>query len=194
MVSMNRRFDPGLRAALDWIGTAPVRHIGAVMAREARTEPEFVGHTGLHVVDLVRSIGGEIAVCETRWHNHGGNGFQARLGFAGGATGLIDLMPTAGANAEFLEIHGDDFRVEIRSADFDRGGWRAWRQGRLEQDETLPRSTPAFRANGTLAETEAFIRALQRGGPFSPTPADVLPAMEICHQMEESRPGKSIPS
>lgn len=194
MVSMNRRFEPGLRAALDWIGTAPIRRIEALMARVARTEPGFVEHTGLHVIDLVRSLGGKVATCEARWLSGGGSWYQARLGFASGATGLIDLMPTAGVKAEFLKLHGDDFRVEIRAADYDRGGWRAWRHGRLEQDETPPAATPPFRANGTLAETEAFVRALQNDGPFWPSPADVLPAMEICRQLQEARPAESLSS
>ncbi|HWA85130.1 MAG TPA: Gfo/Idh/MocA family oxidoreductase [Opitutus sp.] len=193
MVSMNRRFDPLLRAALDWIGPRPIRQVKATMARQARTEPKFVEHTGLHVVDAVRAIGGEVASCRpSRQNGHGGEWFQAELAFAGGVTALVDLMPRAGANSEFLKILGDDFRVEIRSAEFDRGGWRAWLGGRLEKDETLPRSTPMFFANGTFAETEAFIRALRTGRGFSPTPADVLPAMEICHQMEAARSAKLI--
>lgn len=188
MVSMNRRFDPLLRAALTWIDTRPINEVKATMARLARTEPEFVAHTGLHIVDVVRAIGGTVTSCQARREpTRNGNWFQATLGFSTGATGLIDLMPTAGITSESVRIAGPDYRVEIRSAEFDRGGWRAWQNRRLVVDETLPPTTPRFIANGTFAETEAFITALTTGQNFSPTPADVLPSMELCQLIEEAR-------
>ena len=187
MVSMNRRFDPLLRAALDWIGTRPIRRIQTTMTRQARTEPKFVEHTGLHVVDLVRAVGGEVRSSDVRRVNAGvADFFQARLAFASGATGLIDLMPTGGVNAEFLRLSGGGFEVEIRSAEFDRGGWCAWLDGCPERDESLARTTPMFVANGTLAETEAFLDAVISGRNFFPSPADVLPSMELCHLMEDA--------
>jgi predicted dehydrogenase len=154
------------------------------MARVARTEPQFIEHTGLHVVDVVRSIGGEVLSCEVRRPDRGsGKWFQASIAFASGATGVVDLMPTAGITSESLKISGEDFRVEIRSAEFDRGGWRAWDGKRLQIDEALPRSVPMFVANGTVAETGSFIDALSTGTEVHPTPSEVLPAMEICHQL-----------
>lgn len=181
MVSMNRRFDPLLRAALNWIGARPIREVKAVMTRVGRTEPQFVEHTGLHVVDAVCSIGGEVVGCKTRRLGPSGDWFQASLTFASGATALIDLRPKAEVVGESLSMIGDNFRVEVRSAEFDRGSWQAWSDGKLLQDVSLPRSTPHYIANGTLAETEAFIEALLARQKFHPTPADVLPAMEICH-------------
>lgn len=187
MVSMNRRFDPLLRAALAWIGPRAIQEVRATMARKGRTEPEFVEHTGLHVVDIVRVIGGDVISCAPRRQNAGsGDWFQVGLTFASGATGVIDLMPTAGRRAELLEISGDGFKVEIQNAEFGRGGWRAWSGDRLERDETLPSSTPMFIANGTFAETEAFLDGVVAGERLYPTPADVLPSMELCRAIEEA--------
>ncbi|HVU16516.1 MAG TPA: Gfo/Idh/MocA family oxidoreductase [Candidatus Didemnitutus sp.] len=185
MVSMNRRFDPFLRDALKWIAARPIRRIKAVMSRVQRTEPEFVEHTGLHVVDVVCSIGGAVTSCTTGRHAPG-DGYQAQLAFANGATASIALHPRAQTQSEYLEICGDDFRVEIRSAEFDLGQWRAWSGDRLAKEEARLASTPLFVANGTYAETEAFVRGVRSGGAFSPTPAEVLSAAEICHQLAGS--------
>jgi predicted dehydrogenase len=189
MVSMNRRFDPFLRAALAWIGPKPILHLKATMTRPARTEPEFVEHTGLHVVDAVCSIGGEVTSRITRRKpSGGGDSYQADLAFAGGMTASINLQPIAGVQSESIELSGDGFRVEVRSAEFDRGGWRAWSGDRLDKEELLSPGAPLFVANGTYAETEAFIHTARTGGKFSPAPADVLPAMEICHLMATTQP------
>lgn len=194
MVSMNRRFDPLLRAALNWIGARPIREVKAAMTRVGRTEPQFVEHTGLHVVDVVLSIGGEVTACETRRLGAGGARFQASLTFANAATALIDLQPRADAIGELLCLIGDDFRVEVRSAEFDRGSWQAWVDGRPLPEVNLPHATPGFVANGTLAETEAFMDALRGRGGFHPTPADVLPAMEICHLLTCASENSPLPS
>lgn len=187
MVSVNRRFDPLLRAALEWIGARPILQIRALMARHARTEPEFVEHTGLHVVDAVRFVGGEVAAAEMRrQRTEGSDWFQAGLTFASGATGLVDLMPAAGTKSEVLKLLGSGWRVEIRAAEHDRGGWRAWTDGRLVRDEIVPPGTPLFIANGTYAETEAFLHALETGAAFAPTPADILPSMELCHRLDRA--------
>ena len=193
MVSMNRRFDPLLRAAREWIGSRLIRQVKTTMTRQARTEPDFIAHTGLHVVDAVLAIGGAVASCRSRRiADHGNVRFEAELAFTSGATGSIDLRPTAGTTAEAIEIAGDGWRVAVHSAEFDRGAWHAWSDGRLERDENLPPATPLFIANGTLAETAAFLGALQSGAPLFPTPADILPAMEICRRLEEARPEKLV--
>ncbi|HVU22895.1 MAG TPA: hypothetical protein VHE13_02145, partial [Opitutus sp.] len=164
-----------------------IRDVRATMARHDRTEPMFVEHTGLHVVDVVRALGGEIVARELRRRRAGaGDWFEASLQFASGATGRVELRPMARALSESLHLAGDDFRVEIRSAEFDRGGWQAWSGDRLVVDHSLAPGTPKFVGNGTYAETEAFLHAVRSGGAFSPTPADVLPAMELCHALEHA--------
>jgi predicted dehydrogenase len=196
MVSMNRRFDPLLRDALAWIGDRPIRSIKALMTRRGRTEPEFVEHTGLHLVDLVRMIGGDVNGCSALRHDVIGTAwFEARLAFASGASGVVELMPTFGSNSESLEIAGANYRVKIRSSEFDFGDWRAWAEGRLVVDESIPPATSMFVANGTLAETEAFVHALRSGKEISPSPADVLPSMELCHAITQGRSAhpKTIP-
>src|SRR5262249_5042260 len=155
---------PLLRAARNWIGDRPIRRIQATMEREARTEAELIEHTGLHVVDVVRAIGGIVASSQVQRAPGGAAGMT--LVFATGATGTVDLRPRSGIRSESLQLSGEGFCVEVRSAEFDRGNWRAWRDDRLERDECIAADAPLFVANGTLAETEAFLDALRTGRPM----------------------------
>lgn len=183
MVSMNRRFDPQVHSALAWVGPRQVRYLRATMARHNRQEDHFLQETGVHILDVIHMIAGDVQSWTTRKNTVGGNQWiQVQLEFASGGHGLVDLLPTTGSNAEVLELFGADFGVEIRSAELDRS-WRAWSEGRLVHEEITPADTPEFISNGTYAETAAFIDGLLAGQSLAPTPADVLPAMEICHSV-----------
>ncbi|MDF3058284.1 MAG: hypothetical protein K0R17_2499 [Rariglobus sp.] len=182
MVSMNRRFDPLLNAALTWINGRSPSYVRASMLRHDRREEHFLAQTGVHVVDALRKIAGDVyswraeksTVDGTRWT-------QIGVVFENGIRGLIDLMPTAGSCAETYEIFGADYRAEIQCSETGASRWRGWESGRLVCDESTAAGTPAYVSNGTAAETEAFFGSLLEGRSFYPSPADVLSSMELCH-------------
>jgi len=182
MVSMNRRFDPLLNAALAWIDGRPPSYVRASMLRHDRREEHFLELTGVHVVDALRKIAGDVrswraeksTVEGTRWT-------QIGVVFENGIRGLVDLMPTAGSCAETYEIFGADHRAEIQCSETGASGWRGWEAGRLVRDESVAAGTPAYVSNGTAAETEAFFGSLLEKRPCYPSPADVLASMELCH-------------
>ena len=54
MVSLNRRFVPGLGLALDWARQQrPFRHVSGSMMRSRRTEPDFIWASGIHLIDTL---------------------------------------------------------------------------------------------------------------------------------------------
>ena len=182
MVSMNRRFDPLFEAAREWIGTKEVHLVRATMARRCRTEPNFLEETGVHLIDAVLSAMGPVEAWKASQQRVGGTSwFQIHLDFAGGARGLIDLMPTAGANAERVEFYGETFRVEVGNARFDRNLWQGWEMGKLTGEGSVQSAIPDFIANGTYRETEVFLAGVLENRPLHPTPADVLPSVELSH-------------
>ncbi|MDR0902547.1 MAG: Gfo/Idh/MocA family oxidoreductase [Opitutaceae bacterium] len=181
MVSMNRRFDPMTAAALAWIGKRRVTTIKAVMRRERRVEPDFLAATGLHIVDVVCSIGGAVAHCDSRaeWVNDAW-WWTLRVVFASGIKAVLEIQPTRGRDEEWLQFSGDGFLAESRGAEFDAGRWQGWVDGKPAESGST-RGLPPFEANGTCAETGAFVGAVRAKHPPRPAPADVLPAMELCH-------------
>jgi predicted dehydrogenase len=180
MVSMNRRFDPMTAAALAWIGKRRITTIKAVMRRTRRIEPDFLTATGLHIVDAVLSVGGAVARCDSSAEQAGGaGGWTLRIGFESGAVAVVEVQPTFGRDEEWLQFSGDGFLAESRSAEFDAGRWQAWDGGKPSRAGDASGMAP-FEANGTYAETAAFIEAIRMQRPLHPAPAEVMPGMELC--------------
>jgi predicted dehydrogenase len=182
MVSMNRRFDPLLREALAWIGGRPARYVRVTMTRHNRREEKFLEQTGLHAVDTLRMIAGDVSAWRAGKNIvEGIPWIQIETVFTSGARGLVDVLPTTGAISETYEIFGAGYRAGIHCSENTLSTWRGWENGVLVHDKTLPPGTPACVSNGTCAETRAFFENLRTGKALYPAPCDVLPSMELCH-------------
>jgi predicted dehydrogenase len=186
MVSMNRRFDPALRVALDWWGERPLRYVRGTIVRVDRREPEFFYGTAIHPFDTLREIAGDVGEYsvderrdgEVRW-------YTVRLGFESGAAGVLEVLPTAGSMGEFYELFGPGCRALVRAGGPDTGEVQCWEDGDLVLGENPTWGEPTFVRNGTYAETTAFIESLDGRRPVHPTPASVLQTVELCEQIEQ---------
>ncbi len=185
MVSMNRRYDPGLRSAIDWIGKRAVEYLHVTMARVGRVEPEFMWRTGLHVVDAVVAFLGNPSTWSIDRRSVVGASWNFIRLRCGETLVQIDVLPTAGAEIELFEFHGADFSVAVRTGQVPQNcSVRAWQDGKLAHDTSPADGTPSFIVDGTYAETEAFLAAIRGEQAFSPTPSDVQAASEICADFE----------
>ena len=185
MVSMNRRYDPALRAALDWWGERPLHYVRGTIVRVDRREPDFFYGTAIHPLDTLREIAGDVREVsvdeqrdgEVRW-------YVVRLVFERGTAGILEVLPTAGSMGESYELYGPGCRALVRAGGPDTGEVRCWEDGPLVVDENPTLGEPTFVRNGTYAETSAFIRSLE-GGPVHPTPATVLQTVELCECIQQ---------
>ena len=68
MVSLNRRFDPALRMALEWVRRERlcIRLVEGCMLRSHRAEPDFLWGTGLHLIDALCHVAGPWSCREYR--------------------------------------------------------------------------------------------------------------------------------
>src|SRR5882757_9346933 len=67
MVSVNRRFMPFLNRAVDWTRSqGSLRYVRCTLARDMRSEPDFLWATAVHAVDTLRFLAGQIATFEIR--------------------------------------------------------------------------------------------------------------------------------
>jgi predicted dehydrogenase len=125
MVSMNRRFDPGVLAAKEWLkGKGPIRFVGGRMLRNARREKDFVWGTGVHLLDLMVAVAGPMKIDfrlqasgfrysrsskeETRPY-----GWMAILSGRDGLVGMVEILPACGRTEEALVMAGEDYCVEV---------------------------------------------------------------------------------
>ena len=161
MVSLNRRFDPAVTIARQWMSDlSPPRTISGVMTRVNRQEPDFIWSTGVHLCDLIWFLAG-----------------PARIG-------SIDIRPAAGKVEERVDIAGDDWSVELHTGTHAPWRIRCVKSGDVEVDRTADPQSPDYERNGTLAETTAFVRAILNGEPMpAPTVADAMAGTRLASSL-----------
>jgi len=86
------------------------------MTRHARSEPEFLWATAVHVVDAIRHIAGNVAeanISTLKQTRGPAEWYAIDLRFESGVFGLIDVLPTAGVLEETYELFGEGFRAIV---------------------------------------------------------------------------------
>lgn len=177
MVSMNRRFEPALMELRRWAKGRPLERLHAILARENRTEPGFLPHTGIHAVDAALSLTDQRVVGNAI--RPVSDGWILDLQLSEGALATIEIRPTAGQNAERYEMTGPGWSGRAWAAQFDRGAWELEAPGEARQAGRIPKEMPLWERNGTLAETERFLAAVRGEDSFWPSPADVMRATTL---------------
>ena len=156
MISLNRRFDPGVTLARQWISQqSPPRKISGAMLRKDRREPDFIWSTGIHLCDLVCFLAGPAKIDR------------------------VKIDPASGLLAERVHIFGDDWSITLDTGTHQRWRVMCWKNDRLEFEQVADPTTPSFERNGTVAETKAFLNAILENKSMSPTAADALPGTRL---------------
>jgi len=185
-VSLNRRFEPGLRVALQRArALGPIRHVRGVMLRVNRREADFLWGTGIHLLDLLAYVAGPLSLVSATAPTPTG-----RAGLLRGAEGIsvaFEILPVSGRNEDRLRLVGEGYCVDCRTGPV--APWRVATHvgGASPVSEEAARSDPEFVRNGTYAETLAFLEAVRRGRPMPAPPGDVLPASDIAWRLQGMR-------
>ncbi|MGA1200091.1 MAG: Gfo/Idh/MocA family protein, partial [Candidatus Latescibacterota bacterium] len=107
MISVNRRFQPLICEGRAWALTqGPIRFVRASMLRHNRREDFFVSGTGIHSIDALRFIAGDVVRTESFSQNDGTPWHHFVLHFESGALGSFDVLTTDGCAEERYEIFG----------------------------------------------------------------------------------------
>jgi len=188
MVSVNRRFMPFLNRARSWMeDVGAIRYVRATQVRHSRNEPDFVWSTAIHVLDAVRYVVGEIKHFEVETQSvHSTIWYFITLTFESGASGRIEVLPTAGMVDDSYEFFGDDFRVRITAGSGTQRSLECWQEGKLIVEAKAFDDEPEDLRNGSYQEVEEFVRALKTGTRPQPEVADILPSARICFAIADS--------
>lgn len=184
LVSVNRRSVPYLNEAIEWVrDRGGVRYVRGTMVRHNRREPDYVWSTGIHAIDAVRHIAGDVAC----WRGEVVtiDGLSARwylidLEFASGCRGRVEFVTTAGMTEESYELFGEGIRARVSSSPV----WQSirlqcWEGNELVIDRVSPEGEPIDVTCGAYHEVVEFVAALSAGRAPRPSLADVLPSAEI---------------
>ena len=187
-VSLNRRFNPSLNFAISWakqIGT--LTYVRGQMYRSARREEEFVWGTGIHAVDAMRHIGGDIRAMEVQRISPlfcSTPSLLLSFQYETSTVGYVEILPSVGMVEERFELFGEDFRASVTTMGGEGESVRCWRKGRLEVERGATPDTPLFLRDGSYEETSAFIRCLQEGTPLYPRIEHALSSLLLCHEAQ----------
>lgn len=190
MVSVNRRFLPYLNTARSWISEiGPLRYVRATQVRIARSEPDFIWSTAIHVLDALRSIAGEISDFEA--DVQGGHGSSAlwyviSLRFESGVSARIEVLPTAGMVEESYELFGEGFRARVTVGSGTQRSLECWREGEKVLEQSASDDEPEDLRNGGYQEVIEFVRALTSGTRPRPEVQDILPSARVCFAIADT--------
>ncbi len=179
-----------MNKAKSWVkDNGPLQYVRATQVRHARDEPDFIWSTAIHVLDALRHIAGEVAEFDTEVHQQTGLStawYVVSLRFENGASGRIEVLPTAGMVEESYELFGEGFRARVVAGSGVQRSLQCWRDGELTFEQHSSKTEPEDLRNGAYEEVVEFVRALKTGERPWPTVEDILPSARICFAMAES--------
>jgi virulence factor len=195
MVSVNRRFMPFLNRALAWNREqGPLRYIRCTFTRHARGEPQFLSETGVHAIDTMRYIAGEVNRADIRTLkacDGAAEWYAIDLEFESGVSGRIDVLPTCGLREETYEMIGEGFRALVTSPFGPKRGFRCFRENRVVLEEHESQATTEDVVNGFYDEAAALIRSLNAKRELRPSIEDVFPSVRLSLQLAAEVPQRS---
>ena len=198
MVSVNRRFMPFLNRALAWSrDQGPLRYVRCTFTRHARSEPQFLSETGVHAMDTMRYIGGEIRNTNIRTLKHTdaeADWYAIDLEFTNGDSGRIDVLPTCGLREETYEMMGENFRAVVTCPFGPQRGFRCYRENRVVLEEYESAATTEDVVNGFYDEAAALIGALRAKQDLQPSIEDVFPSVQLCLQLAAQGAAHPVPA
>src|SRR6185295_18264863 len=189
MVSVNRRFIPYVNETRSWLNEAgAVRYVRATQVRHARSEDDFIWSTGIHVLDALRYLAGEVDNFEVDviGPDAAAAWYLISLQFESGTTGRIEILPTSGMVEESYEFFGERFRARITAGAGTQRSLEHWLNNQLVKEATADESEPEDLRNGAYQEVEEFIDAVQKVRHPYPPIEQILPSARICFAIADS--------
>lgn len=189
MVSVNRRFMPYVNETRSWLKEmAPVRYVRATQVRSKRSEDDFIWSTGIHVLDALRYLAGEIEhfTVDVIGSNSAAAWYLVSLEFESGAAGQIEILPTSGMVEESYELFGEGFRARVTAGAGTQRTLEFWHNNELVKEARADENEPEDLRNGAYQEVEEFVRSLRNGTPPYPSIDKILPSARICFAIADS--------
>jgi len=203
MVAFNRRFCPVIvQGRAEILKRGATKGASGLMYRHQRGEEDFFFSTGMHSLDALRFLAGDIDRVETVCGpaKRGERPVsQLLIEFVNGGAGTLAVRPQAGVNLERYELFGNEAVASIHAG----VEWLLDAPGSCtlyEKNKRVKLSDPlrewkkirnkklkAAIAGGFYGENEAFVDALTGKRPFAPGVLETIETVEIA---EAVRAGK----
>jgi predicted dehydrogenase len=117
VVAFNRRHAPPITRAKELLGAAKIRTASARILRWRRYDPSFVMGTGIHSLDALRYLAGDVDEVDTfvgsATEAKGGTNVITLMQYSSGAVGQLTFQTATGVTLEDYELHCEDMSAFI---------------------------------------------------------------------------------
>ena len=195
-VAFNRRRAPGIERLKRWAEEhGPVRYVRAEMLRSKRHETGFAIGTGIHPLDCLRYLCGDVAEVETLAKPYSAgrpHDFIVRLHCVSGLRADLAILVDCGCHRERYALSVPDGLMEATlgsgsSADYTRPGEVAYRGNAVAFDD--PAEEDRLVAGGFMGEHLAFLDAVRTGAQPDCRLQDALESVRLSVAVQEGYSG-----
>jgi len=105
--------------------------------------------------------------------------YLIELKFKSGATGHVEILPTAGMVEESYEQFAEGCRARVTAGSGTQRSLECWEGGKLVIEAHAKEEEPEDLRNGAYQEVEEFVSALRTGKRPQPCIEDIVPSARI---------------
>ena len=207
VVAFNRRHCPVIvQGRAEILKRGNIKGASGLMYRHNRDDDDFFFGTGIHSLDALRYIGGDIDFVELD-HRTVGKGerpvYTLIIGYKNGGVGALEIRPQSGAHLERYEIFGPESIAFVNAG----VGWLLDAPGTctlFEKNQPIKLPDPLLEmkkvqknkklaaaiSGGFFGENEAFVNALSGKGKFAPSVEESLQSVEIAEAVQAGKSWK----
>jgi predicted dehydrogenase len=207
VVAFNRRHCPVLvQGKTEVLKRGGIKGASALMYRFNRDDDDFFYGTGIHSLDALRYLGGDIDRVELD-HRTLARGvrpvYTLIISYKNGGVGTLSIRPQSGAHLERYEILGENAIAFVRAG----VGWLLDAPGSCtlyDKNTLIPlpdplKKKPFAKANaklksavagGFFGENAAFVDALSGKAKFQPSAEESLQSVEIAQAVQSGKSWK----
>lgn len=189
MISFNRRFNPAVMKAKEWIRQSglwdnPKLVLGR-MLRNARLEKDFMTTTGIHVVDTLLSFM-QVPISVFAKRKEATNGkcisYSGFITDSGESTASILVAPDAGKDEETYEIIGESYDIRI---DVFGVSMEVFSDGKTVFFWKAKEDDPLVYRNGAVNEMEYFLDTLRKDENYCPSIKEGIYSVLVAKAIQE---------
>lgn len=197
MVSLNRRFMPLVRRLRDMalerglVACSATYHKDGFFADRWTWPGSLPVCDAIHLIDLVRFIGGEVAevhACAAAREASFTNAHAALVVHENGAMSTLQTHHCVGARVHRFELHGHGLSAYLDVGDTDSPGCELYLDGQPAEPPQDATELPAGVARDNYHETRHFLDFLAGAAPESDL-ADALVSVRLCEAIAEGYRG-----
>jgi predicted dehydrogenase len=202
MVAFNRRFCPVIvQGKAELLKRGPIKGASARMYRHLREEPDYFYGTGIHSLDALRYLGGDIDVIENQAKPVAKGErpvYTLVIGYKNGTSGTLVIRPQAGVQLERYELFAHNTVALIHAG----VGWLIDTPGSCSiyennkpvriSDALAPyrrfqKKLKNAAVSGFFGENAHFVDALRGKAEFTPSLEESLQSVEIAETVQAGK-------